>query len=371
MTTLGKVFARLDALYPPALAEDWDNVGLLVGSPTDAVRGVATALEATATTIGEAARLGANLLVTHHPILFKPLSAIRFDRPAGALIADAVRGDVAIFAIHTNADWADGGLNDRLATALGLADVRPLEPRARTTRAKLVTFVPRDRAHDVSMAMFGAGAGVIGNYSCCSFQLDGTGTFFPEAGASPFSGAVGELAREDETRLEVLVDEDRLRAVVDAMIAAHPYEEVAYDVYPLRANPRRDGVARLGVFTSPAWARDLANTLRDVTGATRVVGAGALDRVVRRAVICTGAGASLIEKTARLGDAVLITGDLKYHDARHAEDLGVAVLDVGHFASEIGFARMVETALAEELRRHGIDVPVRALDVVRDPVESL
>ncbi len=371
MTIVGDIVSRLDALYPPSLAEDWDNVGLLVGSPRGEARGVATALEATAGTIAETARLGANLLVVHHPLLFKPLRAIRFDHPVGALVAEAVRRDVAIFAIHTNADWAEGGLNDRLAAALGLDDVRPLEPTPRTTQYKLVTFTPRDRAHDVAMAMFGAGAGVIGNYSCCSFQLDGTGTFFPEAGASPFSGAVGELAREDETRLEVLVDEARLRAVVDAMIAAHPYEEVAYDVYPLRTNPRRDGVARVGTFPEAVVGRDLATTLRRVTAATRVVGAGPLDRVARRAVICTGAGASLIEKSARLGDAVLVTGDLKFHDARHAEDLGVPVLDIGHFASEIGFARMVESALAGSLRRDGIDVPVRALDVERDPMESL
>ncbi|MCC6158276.1 MAG: Nif3-like dinuclear metal center hexameric protein [Deltaproteobacteria bacterium] len=371
MTTIGDIISRLDSLYPPTLAEEWDNVGLLVGSPGAEARGVAAALEATAETIGEAARIGANLLVTHHPLLFKPLSAIRFDRPVGALIADAVRRDVAIFVIHTNADWAEGGLNDRLANSLGLTDVRPLEPTARTTQFKLVTFVPPDRVHEVSMAMFAAGAGVIGNYSCCSFQLDGTGTFFPEAGASPFAGALGELARENETRLEVLIDEHRMGAVVAAMVAAHPYEEVAYDVYPLRSNPRRDGVARVGTFAEPVVPRELATTLRQVTGARRVVGAGPLDRLVRRAVICTGAGASLIEKAARLGDAMLVTGDLKYHDARHAEDLGVAVLDIGHFASEIDFARMVESALGESLRRDGIDVAVHALRVERDPMESL
>ncbi len=371
MTTIADIVARLDALYPPALAEDWDNVGLLVSSPLAEARGVATALEATRETIAEAAHGGANLLVTHHPLLFKPLSAIRFDHPVGALVAEAIRRDVAIFAIHTNADWAEGGLNDQLAHALGLADVRPLEPKSRTTQFKLVTFAPRGRAHDVSMAMFAAGAGVIGNYSCCSFLLEGTGTFFPEAGASPFSGAVGELARENETRLEVLVDEICLRAVIDAMIAAHPYEEVAYDVYPLRTNPRRDGVARVGTFAQPVMPRDLTARLRELLGTRRVVGAGPLDRPVSRALICTGAGASLIEKSARLGDAVVVTGDMKYHDARHAEDLGVAVLDVGHFASEIGFARMVESALEGALARDGIDVPVRALDIERDPMELL
>lgn len=372
MTSVRDVIRALDALFPPGLAEDWDRVGLQVGSPDGEARGVAVALEATVRTVEETDASGANVLVTHHPLLFKAPERIDTGDPIlGAVIAEAIRRDVTVVAAHTNADWARGGLNDRLAEQMGLRGVRPLEARSAQERVKIVTFVPRDHVDAVASAMFREGAGVIGDYSCCSFRLDGTGSFFPEAGATPFSGTKGALSLEPETRLEMLADADRLDGVVRAMIAAHPYEEVAYDVYAVRANPGAEGVARVGAFDAPRTAREVAASLKTILGVERVVGAGPLDKPVSRAAVSTGGGAFLITRVAGLGDCLYVTSDLRYHDARAAEQRGMPVLDVGHFASEIGFVDLTVRALREALASARGALSVTPLKSERDPMSSL
>jgi putative NIF3 family GTP cyclohydrolase 1 type 2 len=229
---LADVITALEAAYPPALAQGWDAVGLVCGDPDDEVRSVLVAVDPVRETVDEALESGVQLLLTHHPLLLRGVHGVGADTPKGALVHRLVRGGVALFTAHTNADAADPGVSDALAEALGLALEGPLEPAPSPPLDKIVTFVPVGPAITaVHEALAGAGAGEIGDYSHCSFATAGTGQFKPLAGRHPTVGEVGKLERVAETKLEMVLPRGRRAAVVAALRAAHPYEEPAFDVY--------------------------------------------------------------------------------------------------------------------------------------------
>jgi len=364
---VSEVLERLHRLFPPALAEEWDNVGLLLGDPAASVRGVGIALEATPATIRETAARRGNLLITHHPFLFRPLSSIDLTSPAGRVIAAAVRRNVAVVACHTNADWAPGGVSDVLAERLRLRHIEPFVPRYPHRFVKLVVFVPADHVSAVAEAIFQAGGGRIGDYDRCSFRSAGEGTYLPREGATPYAGRVGELAVEPEVRLEVRVPEPRLAPVLAAMKQAHPYQEAAYDVLPTDRQQPTGGVGRIGALAKPqtlaAFAKWAAKRLGVPRG--RLVGDGAT--LIDRAVVCGGAGASFLEQVSRLAGTVLVTGDLKYHEARLAEDLGQPVVDLGHYGTERPFVE----ALAPRLAAAWPDLAVFTCQPEGDPLQGI
>ncbi|MCS6862779.1 MAG: Nif3-like dinuclear metal center hexameric protein, partial [Abditibacteriales bacterium] len=331
---------------PPELAEDWDNVGLLVGNPNEVVERAMVALDPTREVVEEAMQQVCYLLITHHPAIFQPLRRVRTDDPTGRVIVELLQQRMHHIAAHTNFDNAPSGMGDALAGALRLENVEVLAPRQREVLYKVVVFVPTEAVDAVRDAMAAVGAGVIGNYSHCSFRAPGTGTFRPLEGASPYLGEVGQLEQAEEFRLEMLVGERQLPATLEAMRRAHPYEEVAYDVYRLENKGKSLGAGRVGQLKQAVTLREFAQFVGRELGAAHVRAVGSLERRVQRVALCGGSGAFLIDAAHQAGADVLVTGDIKHHDALKAQARGLAVVDPTHAATEQIFVRVV----AEHLR---------------------
>jgi dinuclear metal center YbgI/SA1388 family protein len=367
MTTVGQIAAYIEELAPPAWAEEWDNVGLQVGEPSAPANRILVALELTNAVLDEAVQARADLVVVHHPPIFRPLKALRFDTPVGSRLARLVREGIALYAAHTNLDQAKGMTNDTLAAAAGLTEHAVIERAGEERYLKLVVFVPKGHEDPVLDALAREGAGHIGNYSHCTFQAPGTGTFLPLAGSNPFLGRQGELERAEEIRLETIIPESKARAAVRAMIAAHPYEEVAYDLYPL-ANPGRErGHGRIGRLAQPVALSAMVERLKRALGLSAVRLVGDPRRPVQTVAVGAGSGSNLINLAARRGADVLITGDVGYHSAQDALDLGLAVIDVGHYYSEAGVVRPLAAYLRERLAADSLAAEVIEAQAGRDP----
>jgi dinuclear metal center YbgI/SA1388 family protein len=356
----------LHGLFPPDLAEEWDNVGLQVGDPTAPVDRVLVALDPGAATVAAACAQGAQLLVTHHPLLFKPLRRLTLDDPVGRVLWQAVRGGVAIIAAHTNLDVAADGLNRWLADRLELTDAEPLQPLTGHL-FKLVVFVPVEHAEVVANALFLGGAGQLGAYDHCSFQAAGIGTFRPGSGTSPFVGEAGRRERVEEIRLETIVPQRRLSRVVEKLLKVHPYEEVAYDLIPLANQLPGVGLGRIGRLAAAMSLAALGEQVKTLLGCSSVRLVGRPEQLVDRIAVCGGSGAGLIAEAQRRGADVLVTGDIKYHEARQAEELGLALLDAGHFATERLAAAELATRLGAEATARGWRLDILVHDGERDP----
>ena len=338
------VIAAVDRLAPFGLAEPWDHVGLQVGAAgdelpcggagrADVAPVVLVALEVDDRVLDEAARVGARVVVSHHPLIFDPLERLSDDTEAGRLALRAAREGVAVIAAHTSLDKARGGMADVIAELLGLEAVQPLQPAAADV-LKLVGFVPEDDADLVRKALFAAGAGVIGEYEHCSWSVGGQGTFFGGETTSPVAGAAGRDETVNELRLEVVFPRRLRRRVTGAYVAAHPYEEPAFDIVPLENEVASLGLGRLGVLPAPATLAALAADVAAVLRLPSVRYAGDGAREVRRVAVLPGSGAEAIARgVAQVAD-VLVTGDVKYHEARAAQAQGLALIDAPHGVTE-------------------------------------
>ncbi|MFZ2174042.1 MAG: Nif3-like dinuclear metal center hexameric protein [Rhodococcus sp. (in: high G+C Gram-positive bacteria)] len=334
---LADVIATLDAAYPPALAESWDSVGLVCGDPEDSVTRVVVAVDPTAAVVEEAIDSGADLLLVHHPLLLRGVDTVGAHTPKGALVHKLIRSGCALFTAHTNADSADPGVSDALAAALGLTVTGPIAPRPTEDVDKWVVLVPVDDADTVRRALFDAGAGHVGNYRDCSWSVTGTGQFLPTDGANPTLGAVGELERVTESRLEVVAPRRIRQTVLEAMRAAHPYEEVAFDVFEMASFPGPRGLGRVGELPEPLTLRAFTERVAAALPATAwgVRAAGDPDATVRSVAVCGGSGDSYLGAVARLGVDAYVTADLRHHPAdEHLRAGGPALVDVAHWASE-------------------------------------
>jgi len=328
------VMEVLDRLAPRYLAESWDNVGLLVGSPSQTIKKILVTLDVNDKVVEKAVENEIDMIIAHHPLIFKPLNNVRTDLPYGRRIARLLKADIAVFSVHTNLDVASGGVNDILAQRLRLQSVKPLAINYTERLLKLVVFVPKEYAEQVRNAMTQAGAGHIGNYSHCTFQTEGMGTFLPLEGTNPFIGQKGKVEYVSEVRLETIMPEGISRRVVKAMLKSHPYEEVAYDLYQLSNSGAAFGLGRFGKLMAPITLNEFISQVKDALGIDYVNVAGALDRIISKVAVCGGSGAGLISKAAFKGADVLVTGDVKYHEAQDALQAGMAVIDAGHFATE-------------------------------------
>ena len=335
MTTVGEVSSALARWAPPQLAESWDNVGLLVGDPDQSVSHVLTTLDVGDAVLDEAAALGAEMIVAFHPPIFSPLARVTADEPSSRLVWRAATERRSLYATHTALDNASPGTSDFLAEALGLTVLGPLVPRAPEGGLKLVTFVPPEATERVVAAMAEAGAGRIGDYAECSFRVRGTGSFRGLAGTRPVVGEAGRLEQVAEDRLEMVVPRAALAAVTAALRATHPYEEVAYDLLATEPTaPASLGMGRLAEAEPGCTLAELADRVTAATMAAHPRVVGDWSRPVRRVAIVGGSGASFIGAARRAGADVLVTGDVKHHDALLAARLGLALVDPGHFASE-------------------------------------
>lgn len=358
-TTVADILACLDAAYPFSWALSEDRVGLQAGDPQAPVSLILVALEATSAVVAEAQTRGAQFLLTHHPLLYQPATDIREDRPPGKLLAAIVRAGLAAAACHTNLDLAPMGLNDHLARRLGLENPEILAPVRQDAWLKLAVFVPVGYEDQVRAALMDDRVGVIGRYAHCSFAVRGQGTYLPLSGARPFRGEMARLSRAEESRLEVLVPESAAAAALARLKAAHPYEEVAYDLYPL-ANPGLTlGFGRVGNWPRLSW-KETVNRVKQVFAVSGVRVWGRPPASVSRVAVCGGSGGDLISQARAQGASVYVTGEVRHHQAVPGPEEDFAIIEVGHFASEVVFMPVWAEHVAQSLRQRGLEVQVCA-----------
>jgi dinuclear metal center YbgI/SA1388 family protein len=352
VTRAEKVAAAVERLAPTDLAEGWDNSGLQVGDPAAGVNRALVALTPLPEVFDEAEEAGADFLLFHHPLLFAPLKSVNTGSYPGDLVSRAARNNLTVYAAHTSYDAAPEGVSVALARALALCgQLEIISPRG--SLRKLVVFVPADHAEAVAEALAGAGAGRIGDYTRCTFRSPGTGTFLPGEGSDPYLGERGRLERVDEVRLETVVPTHLARDAVDAATAAHPYEEVALDVYPVEGTPEGCGYGRIGALPEPMGPDDLrAHVSRSLGFPAGLVAEGGRAEI-RRVAVLGGSGGSFLREVAASGAEAYVTGDLDYHDALLAESLGLAAIDAGHAATELPSLEPLARRLAGL-----VDVPV-------------
>ena len=367
--TVGDAIAALQRAYPPELAAEWDAVGLVCGDPAEPLRSVLVAVDPVPETVAQAVDEGAQLLVTHHPLLLRGVHGVGADTPKGALVHRLIRAGAALFTAHTNADAADPGVSDALAAAIGLTVTGPLEGAPEAPLDKIITFVPTGPdLGAVHRALADAGAGNIGDYSHCSFATAGTGQFMPLAGAHPAIGQVGRLERVAETRLEMVLPRRRRAAVVAALRATHPYEAPAFDLLELAPVPSSRGLGRIGTLPGPEPLSAFTARVGAALPATAwgVRAAGDPDRPVERVAVCGGAGDSALDAALASGVDAYVTADLRHHPAaEHLQRAGApAVVDVAHWASEWPWCAQAADVLRGAL---GGSVGVRVSTLRTDP----
>lgn len=327
-----EIINYLESIAPPSLQEGYDNAGLITGNGKWDCTGIMCTLDVTEEVVREAIEKKCNLVIAHHPIIFRGLKRINGSNYVERTIISAIKYDLAIYAIHTNLDNVIGGVSGRMATLLGLREVKVLAPRANTLR-KLFTFVPATHAPAVRDAIFKAGGGMIGKYDECSFNTAGEGTFRAGEGADPFVGKIGDRHTEPEMRIEVVFPAHRQGAILRAMVEAHPYEEVAYDVVDLVNAHPGIGSGVVGELPSPMKARDFLGLLKTAFGIALIRHTEIVKDEVSRIAVCGGAGSFLIPNALKAGVDVYVTGDMKYHEFFDA-DGRMVIADIGHFESE-------------------------------------
>jgi dinuclear metal center YbgI/SA1388 family protein len=347
ITTVNDVCQLLERIAPTRLAQSWDNVGLLAGDRSAEVRNMLLCIDLMPAVAGEAVKRKASMVVAYHPPLFKPIR--RLVAPSngseGALLRCVAAG-MAVYSPHTALDAVDEGTNDVLARLVGIADPKPVEwspPNDDDT--KVVVFVPPDEADKVSRAAFAAGAGVIHEYDHCSFRLPGVGTFRGSAASNPSVGQAGKLETVREYRVEMVCPRSKLRAVLDAIRHTHSYEEPAIDVYPT-TGVQRTGMGRVGALREPTTLLQLARRLKRRTASPCVSLVGDPERTMRRAIVCVGSAGSLPFAVGLRRSDVIVTGEIRHHDALRIKRAGANAIALSHWSSE----RPALSALAVNLK---------------------
>lgn len=356
------IVQTLERLAPKHYAIPDDKIGLQIGTAAKEVSRVLVALDVTPEVVDEAIAFGAEMIIAHHAVIYRPLAHLRTDTPAGALAAKLLQHNIAVYIAHTNLDTAEGGINDWMAEALGIKVKGVLEEVHTDQLLKLVVFVPETHQDAVRSAILAAGAGWIGNYSHCSFNLSGVGTFMPREGSEPFIGQEGKLERVPEIRIETVLPQSLRKSVVSAMLKAHPYEEVAYDLYPMDLKGRSFGLGRVGTLPEVESLDQFAERVKRAFDVpfVRVVGEGS--KPVRKVAVLGGSGGRYIRHATFAGADVLVTGDIDYHTAQDAQAAGLAIIDPGHNAEKIMKPKTAEW-LAEQLKAKGSKTEVFASTV--------
>jgi len=355
---LADIIGFLNRLCPPDLAEDWDNVGLQVGDPAAKIDKILVCLDAEDIAIKEANTQGAQLVISHHPLIFKPIKRLSPTDMTGRVLFQAIKQDIAVVSAHTNLDRAADGLNDWLAERLGVKEAIPLESPESGYYSKLVVYVPLGHEVEVRDAILDAGAGCIGAYDHVSFSSQGVGTFRGNQGTQPFIGTPGTIESTKEVRLETIVPGSHINKAVSRMLKAHPYEEVAYDLIPL-ANGRLDiGLGRVGQLEKALSLQQFAEQVKTALHLSSLKIVGDLERKISRVAVCGGTGMSLFSAAVRHGADCLVTADIKFHEAQRARAEGITLIDAGHFATEqimvIELSKRLRNILSEQ--KFGVEV---------------
>lgn len=327
-----EIVSALDRFAPLPLQDGFDNAGLQIGLTEAEATGALLCLDVTEAVLDEAIALGCNLVISHHPLIFKGYKSITGKDYVERCILKAIRNDMVLYAAHSNLDNAKGGVNYKIAEKIGLKHLQVLEPK-RNSLLKLVTFVPTEQAERVRKALFAAGCGNIGGYDSCSYNLKGEGTFRAGENTHPFCGSIGELHREEEVRIETILPSYKKGEVVRALLSAHPYEEPAFDLYPLENEWTQAGAGIVGELETPETELEFLKRIKKIFEVECVKHNRLTGREIQKVALCGGAGAFLIPQAIRSGADIFITGEIKYHDYFGHED-EILLAEIGHYESE-------------------------------------
>lgn len=360
-----EVIHALEMFAPLPLQDGFDNAGLQVGLTDAEVTGALLCLDVTEAVVDEAIAMKCNLIVSHHPLIFKGYKSITGKDYVERCIMKAIGNGITIYSMHTNMDNAPQGVNAKMAEKLGLVRTHILDPKAESL-LKLVTFVPTAQAPEVREALFAAGCGNIGNYDSCSYNLAGTGTFRAGEGTHPFCGEQGELHKEEEVRIETILPSWLRRSVENALVKAHPYEEPAYDFYPLKNDWQQAGSGLIGELPEPQPEEEFLQKVKEVFRTGCVQHSRFSGREIHTVALCGGAGAFLLPRAVAQKADVFITGEVKYHDYFFYEDQ-ILVAAIGHYESE----QYTQEIFKSIIRDLSPDIPVRMTRTDTNPVKYL
>ena len=358
------IAAKIDEIIPLKLAQDWDNVVLLIGDPQKKVKNILLTIDITRDVVAEAKKLNTDLIISYHPVIWDALKKITAEGPAG-VVYDLIRSGMSVFAIHTALDSAVGGVNDGLAEIVGIVNGKPIGDYVTNPAGdnyKLVVFVPATSAAEVSNAVFSAGAGAIGNYSHCGFGAGGTGTFLPRKGAKPAIGKKGKIEKVAEIRFETIVPAGKLNDVVAAMKKTHPYEMPAFDVFKLHNTDMPSGLGRIGELARPVRIAKIIEKIKKATGAKAIGLVGKQNRLVRRAAVCAGSCGKIINSVIAAEADLYLTGELKHHQALAAKEAGLTCICLSHTVSERFILKKIAKQLQKQIKTIKLNISKKDAD---------
>lgn len=364
---IADVIGFLETIAPRSLAEKWDNVGLMTGNPGQEAKKIWVALDPLPDVVEEAAKNQADLLITHHPLIFKPITCIDPATTTGKILKIALSSNLSIYCAHTNLDKAEQGVNQILADRLGVHSLSPLLPDKETGQVKFVVTVPKTHETPVLEALFAAGAGRIARYSRCSFAIQGMGSFQPDEDSSPFLGEKGSFTRTGEVRIETPVPRSRLKKVIESLASAHPYETPAFDVYPLEDTVGGSGLGLVGTAHAPMPLYDYASYVKERLGLSYIRVAGSDKVLVNRAALIGGSGSGLLSAFFSSAADVFVSGDFRYHDAREAENRGLGLIDATHFGTEKPVVESLCKRLTGFAEKNGYNLTISAWEKESEP----
>lgn len=361
------VMQTIEKIAPKKLAYEWDNVGLIIGNPAQEIDTIMVALDINEGVVLEAIKEGVGLIISHHPLIFKPLKSIRWDSTIGSVIKLLIQNEINVYSAHTNLDIAEKGVNHILFEKLGLKNKQILKIEGVNSYVKFVVFVPLTHTQQVKTAMGDAGAGWIGNYSHCTFSSKGIGSFKPLEGTKPFIGTTGEIQKVEEIRIETIIPEKMVNQILKAVIKAHPYEEVAYDIYPLKNLGEEFGLGLIGNYSKSFAKDEFLKMVKERLKVPFLKIAGELPKLIDKVAVCGGSGGNMISAASFRGAQVLITGDVSYHQGQEAENIGLCVIDAGHGNTEKPVIPYFAELISQELKNQKRDVKVIISKINSDP----
>jgi len=349
---LGEITNYLESIAPLNYQEDYDNSGLIVGHANDEITSALVALDCTEQIVDEAIAKQCDLIITHHPIVFKGLKKFNGKTYVERVVLKAIKNNIALYAIHTNLDHVQEGVSGEICKRIGIVNAKVLSPKGGLLK-KLVTFCPTAAAAQVKNGLFAAGAGSIGNYSECSFSVEGTGTFKAKAAANPYVGEIDVPHNEREQRIEVVFKAQDERKIMLALLENHPYEEVAYDIYAI-ANPLSTvGAGMVGWLPEEMDAADFLRLVKDKMNTSVIRHTALLPKKIKKVAVCGGSGSFLLKDAIAAGADVFITADFKYHEFFDAEDK-LVICDIGHYESEQFTSNLLIDNIQEKFRNFAI-----------------
>jgi dinuclear metal center YbgI/SA1388 family protein len=360
------IISLLESFAPKKMAVEGDTIGLQVGSLNKPIKKVMIALDVLESVVDEAIEGKVDLIIAHHPLLYRPLKKIDIGTSKGKVIEKLIKNDITVYAAHTNLDVTSLGVNEWLADQLQLTSTEVLSTTYEDKLVKLSVFVPRTHEEQVRFAIGNAGAGHIGNYSHCSFSSDGIGTFTPLEGTTPYIGKQGQLEKVEEVKIESIMPESIQKVVVSAMKKAHPYEEVAFDLYPLLNKGKELGIGKIGKLSKEMTLHEFVDHVKKAFGLSNLRVIQGKNSIIKKVAVVGGDGNKYIYPALHKGADVLVTGDIYYHNAHDAQEEGLTIIDAGHHIEQIMKIKLKDI-LEEKLKNNNYETVVVESNIVTDP----